>query len=162
MAKSVLDGKKMIAVDDEPIVLTILEEEILGACPNCKLDKATTYEEAEAQLKSKNYDIVILDIMGVRGFDLLAMAVNRNFRVVMLTAHALNPEALKRSFEMKARAYLPKEKLGEVVPFLEDVLKYEYLPGWKRLLTKLKVFFDSRFESDWETKTGLVWKEGRR
>ena len=50
MAKSVLDGKKMIAVDDEPIVLTILEEEILGACPNCKLDKATTYEEAEAQL----------------------------------------------------------------------------------------------------------------
>jgi len=162
MAKSVLDGKKMIAVDDEPIVLTILEEEILGACPNCKLDKATTYEEAEAQLKSKNYDIVILDIMGVRGFDLLAMAVNRNFRVVMLTAHALNPEALKRSFEMKARAYLPKERLGEVVPFLEDVLKYEYLPGWKRLLTKLKVFFDSRFESDWETKTGLVWKEGRR
>ena len=162
MAKSILDGKSIIAVDDEPIVLTILEEEILDACPNSRLDKATTYEEAEAQLKSKNYDIVILDIMGVRGFDLLAMAVNRNFRVVMLTAHALNPEALKRSFEMKARAYLPKEKLGEVVPFLEDVLKYEYLPGWKRLLTKLKVFFDSRFESDWETKTGLVWKEGRR
>ena len=159
MAKSVLDGKKMIAVDDEPIVLTILEEEILGACPNCKLDKATTYEEAEAQLKSKNYDIVILDIMGVRGFDLLAMAVNRNFRVVMLTAHALNPEALKRSFEMKARAYLPKEKLGEVVPFLEDVLKYEYLPGWKRLLEKLKDFFDSKFESDWEKKTGLMWQE---
>jgi DNA-binding NarL/FixJ family response regulator len=162
MAKSILDGKSIIAVDDEPIVLTILEEEILEACPNSRLDKATTYEEAEAQLKSKNYDIVILDIMGVRGFDLLAMAVNRNFRVVMLTAHALNPEALKRSFEMKARAYLPKEKLGEVVPFLEDVLKYDYLPGWKRLLKKLKVFFDSRFESDWEMKTGLVWKEGHR
>jgi DNA-binding NarL/FixJ family response regulator len=162
MAKSILDGKSIIAVDDEPIVLAILEEEILEACPNCQLDKATTYEEAEAQLKSKNYDIVILDIMGVRGFDLLAMAVNRNFRVVMLTAHALNPEALKRSFDMKARAYLPKEKLGEVVPFLEDVLKYEYLPGWKRLLKKLKAFFDSRFESDWEMKTGLGWKEGRR
>jgi CheY-like chemotaxis protein len=162
MAKSILDGKRIIAVDDEPIVLTILEEEILGACPNCQLDKATTYEEAAARLKSKDYDIVILDIMGVRGFDLLDVAVNRNFRVVMLTAHALNPEALKRSFEMKARAYLPKERLGEIVPFLVDVLKYEYLPGWKRLLTKLKVFFDSRFESDWEIKTGLVWKEGRR
>lgn len=161
MANSILDGKRMIAVDDEPVVLTILEEEILAACPNCQLDKATTYEEAVALLTSKNYDIVILDIMGVQGFDLLAVAVSRNFRVVMLTAHALNPEALKRSFDMKARAYLPKERLGEVVPFLEDVLKYEYLPGWKRLLKELKAFFDSRFESDWEVKTGLVWKEGR-
>ena len=52
----------------------------------------------------------------------------------MLTAHALSPEALKKSIEMKARAYLPKEKLGEVVPFLEDMLKYDYESGWKRLM----------------------------
>jgi len=35
----------------------------------------------------------------------------------MLTAHAMNPEALKRSYDKKARAYLPKEKLGAIVPF---------------------------------------------
>jgi hypothetical protein len=46
---------------------------------------------------------------------------------------------------MKARAYLPKEKLGEVVPFLEDVLKYEYLPGWKRLMKKLDKYFKSQW-----------------
>jgi hypothetical protein len=88
--------------------------------------------------------------MGVRGFELLGFAVRRNYRVTMLTAHALNPEALKRSFEMKARAYLPKEKLGGIVPFLEDALKYEYLPGWKRLMEKLKGLFDSKFKSDWK------------
>jgi len=159
MADSILNGKLILAVDDEPDVLATLEDEIKGAAPNCKFEKATTYEEAVEKLKSKNYDVVILDIMGVRGFDLLDFAVKRNFRVAMLTAHALSPEALKRSFEMKARAYLPKEKLGEVVPFLEDVLKYEYLPGWKRLLEKLKGFFDSKFESDWEKKTGLLWQE---
>lgn len=159
MADSILNGKLILAVDDEPDVLATLEDEIKGAAPNCKFEKAATYEEAVEKLKSKNYDVVILDIMGVRGFDLLDFAVKRNFRVVMLTAHALSPEALKRSFEMKARAYLPKEKLGEVVPFLEDVLKYEYLPGWKRLLEKLKGFFDSKFESDWEKKTGLLWQE---
>jgi CheY-like chemotaxis protein len=159
MADSILNGKYILAVDDEPDVLTILEDEILGAAPKCKFEKATTFEEASQRLKSKTYDVVILDIMGVRGFDLLELAVSRNFRVAMLTAHALSPEALKRSFEMKARAYLPKEKLGEVVPFLEDVLKYEYLPGWKRLLEKLKGFFDSKFESDWEKKTGLPWQE---
>jgi hypothetical protein len=54
---------------------------------------------------------------------------------------------------MGARAYLPKEKLGEIVPFLEDVLTYDYLPGWKRLYGKLKDFFDATFESDWEKKT---------
>ncbi len=159
MVDSILNGKYILAVDDEPDVLTILEDEILGAAPKCKFEKATTFEGASQKLKSQTYDVVILDIMGVRGFDLLELAVSRNFRVAMLTAHALSPEALKRSFEMKARAYLPKEKLGEVVPFLEDVLKYEYLPGWKRLLEKLKGFFDDKFESDWEKKTGLRWQE---
>lgn len=159
MTESILNGKRILAVDDEPDVLTILEDEILSAAPKCKFEKATTYEDAAKKLESQSYDLVILDIMGVRGFDLLDLAVKRNFRVAMLTAHALNPEALKRSFEMKARAYLPKEKLGEVVPFLEDALKYEYLPGWKRVLDKLKGFFDSKFESDWEKKTGLQWQE---
>jgi CheY-like chemotaxis protein len=159
MAESILNNKKILAVDDEPDVLEVLEEEILGASKNCQFQKATNYEEAVKMLKSQTYDIVILDIMGVRGFDLLDLAVKRNFRVAMLTAHALSPEALKRSFEMKARAYLPKEKLGEVVPFLEDVLKYEYLPGWKHHLEKLKGFFDTKFESDWEKKTGLNWQE---
>ena len=159
MKAPILSGRKILAVDDEPDVLTVLEEEITGACPDCKFETATTYEKAAELIKSNTYDVVILDIMGVRGFDLLALSVSRNLRVAMLTAHALTPEALKRSFDMKARAYLPKEKLGEIVPFLEDVLKYDYLPGWKRLFEKLKGFFDTKFESDWEKKTGLNWKE---
>jgi len=159
MAESILNGKSILAVDDEPDVLQVLEGEILEAAPNCKYEKATTYEVAADKLKSNTYDVVILDIMGVQGFELLDLAVSRNFPVAMLTAHALNPEALKRSFEMKARAYLPKEKLGDVVPFLEDILRYEYLPGWKRLYEKLKDFFDRKFESDWEKKIGLNWQD---
>jgi CheY-like chemotaxis protein len=159
MTKSILDGKRILAVDDEPDVLRILEEEISATCPSCKLDKATAYETAAKMLESTDYDVVILDIMGVRGFDLLDLAVTKNLRVAMLTAHALSPEALKKSVELGARAYLPKEKLGEIVPFLEDVLAYDYVPGWKHLYEKLKVFFDSNFESDWEKKTGLNWQE---
>ena len=159
MKESVLNGKRILAVDDEPDVLAVLEGEIGDACPNCKIDKATSYEEAMKKIESQDYDVVILDIMGVRGFDLLDAAVKRKLRVAMLTAHALSPEALKLSFDKKARAYLPKEKLGEIVPFLEDVLTYEYLPGWKRLMGKLKGFFDSKFESDWEKKTGMNWQE---
>ena len=156
MKESILDGKRILAVDDEPDVLEVLAEEILVACPNCKFEKATTYEKAEKMLKTQAYDLVILDIMGIRGFDLLNLAVSRDLKVAMLTAHALNPEALKRSFDMKARAYLPKEKLGEIVPFLEDVLKYEYLPGWKRLLTKLDGFFTEKFKS-FKDYSGLTY-----
>jgi DNA-binding response OmpR family regulator len=108
---SILDGKRILAVDDEPDVLGVLEDEIVQACPTCKIDKATKYKEANEMMASWTYDLVILDIMGVRGFELLKRAVARNFPVAMLTAHALTPEALKRSIELKARSYLPKEKL---------------------------------------------------
>ena len=157
--KSILEEKRILAVDDEADVLMLLEEEILGSCPSCKIDKATTYEEAEKKLRLQNYDIAILDIMGIRGFDLLEQAVGRNLRVAMLTSHALSSEALKLSFQLKARSFLPKEKLGEIVPFLEDVLTYEYLPGWNLLYEKLKEFFNGKFGPDWEKKTGLEWHE---
>jgi len=162
MQESVLNGKRILVVDDEPDVFSVLEEELLVAAPKSKLEKATTYEEAAEKLEFQTYDLVILDIMGVRGFDLLDLAVRKNFRVAMLTAHSLTPQALKRSFEMKARAYLPKEKLGELVPFLEDVLKYEYLPGWQRLMKKLESYFDARWEKHWqkgEVNLENLWKD---
>jgi CheY-like chemotaxis protein len=157
MKESVLKGKRILAVDDEPDVLTVLQEEILGACPDCQFDKATEYEQAVEKIRSSAYDLVILDIMGVRGFELLELAVSRNLRVVMLTAHALSPEALRRSYELKARSYLPKEKLGEVVPFLEDALTHEFSSGWKRLFEKMTDFFDKKFGRDWKSKLGTDW-----
>jgi DNA-binding NtrC family response regulator len=159
MAESILNGKKILAVDDEPDVLDVLEEEICDAAPKCKFEKATTYYEANRRLESRVYDVVILDIMGIRGFELLNLSAKRNLTVAMLTAHALYPEALKRSIEMKARAYLPKEKLGEVVPFLEDVLKYEYLPGWGRLMKKLEEYFNSCWGRSWKKSEEKFWKE---
>ena len=150
MAKSVLKGTRILAVDDEPDILAVLEEEIGDACRDCTIDTATTYQEAAGLLGSKTYDLAILDIMGVRGFDLLEMAVKRNdCRVAMLTAHALSPEALLKSHRLGARAYLPKEKLRDIVPFLEDVMRYEFQTGWTRLLEKLSTFFSDRFEPDW-------------
>jgi hypothetical protein len=68
----------------------------------------------------------------------------------VLGAHALSPENLKRSYEMGARAYLPKKMLGEIVPFLEDALRYEFEPGWKRLLGALREVFSDLLGRDWE------------
>jgi len=160
MADSILNGKLILAVDDETDVLATLEDEIKGAAPKCKFEKAASYQEAIKKLASQNYDVVVLDIMGVRGFDLLKQAVKRNFQVAMLTAHSLNPESLKRSIEMRARAYLPKEKLGEIVPFLEDILEEpDSLSGWARQMNKLDGYFSSRWGELWKKSEEKFWKD---
>jgi DNA-binding response OmpR family regulator len=160
MGGSILNDKRILAVDDEPDVLAVLEEEILAAAPKCRFEKATAYQDAAKKLDSQNYDVVILDIMGVRGFDLLDQAVKRNFQVAMLTAHSLNPESLKRSIDMKARAYLPKEKLGEIVPFLEDILQEsDNLSGWAHQMKKLEGYFNSRWGEYWQKAEEKFWKE---
>lgn len=159
MVESILNGKRILAVDDEPDILDVLGEEILEAAPKCKFEKATTYYEAAQRLTSRTYDVVILDIMGIRGFELLDLSAKRNLTVAMLTAHALNPVSLKRSIEMKARAYLPKEKLGEIVPFLESVLEEGFLPGWGRLMKKLETYFNSVWGKSWKKPEQEFWKE---
>ncbi len=147
---SILDDKKILAVDDEPDVLDVLEEEIRFSCSHCVFDKATNYDDAVKLLESRTYDLVVLDIMGVRGFDLLDIVVKKNLRAVMLTAHALSPENLNRAYTMGARAYLPKEKLKEIVPFLEDTFKYDFESGWRRTYEALRDTFTTLWGRDWE------------
>jgi CheY-like chemotaxis protein len=160
MQESILNSKRILAVDDEPDILEVLKEEILSDAPDCMIDTATSYEKASELLTSWTYDLAILDIMGVRGFELLAMAVARPYPVpvVMLTGHALSPEYLKQSIELGARAYLPKDKLGAIVPFLHDVLTYEYGAVWKRLLKQIEGFFNKAWGPYWKKPDEGFWK----
>ncbi len=57
MRESILKNKIILAVDDEPNVLTVLEKEIRAACPTCTFDKATTYKEASERMASFTYDL---------------------------------------------------------------------------------------------------------
>jgi len=158
MTRSIFEGKQILAVDDDPDILEVLEEEILEACPNCRFDKATTYIQAVERMLSLTYDLVILDIMGVRGLDLLELAVSRTFPVVMLTLHPANPEGLKYLFKMGVHAFISKEKLGEAVPLLEDVLRHEYKPGWQKVLEKLGKYLSGRWREDWAGMEERIWE----
>lgn len=155
MRESILKNKMILAVDDEPDVLTVLEKEIRAACPNCTFDKATTYKEASERMVCLTYDVVLLDIIGERSLDLAELADHRDLLLVLLTDHSLAPEALKDYFKVKVHAYLPKEWLSEVVPFLEEALKYHYLPGWRRLFDKITGFRGKKIEIDWGKELAL-------
>jgi CheY-like chemotaxis protein len=157
MAKGVLEGKRILAVDDEPDILEVLADELDKYA--VKLDRALSFEAASQMLASFTYDLVILDIMGVRGFDLLSYARSRKFPVVILTAHALNPDTLKRSIEEGARAYVPKDEIDNIVPFLEDVLSLSYESAWKKLFTRLGGVFGRQFGPDWRKSEKDFWDE---
>jgi DNA-binding response OmpR family regulator len=159
MAQSeIWKDKLVLAVDDEPDVLETIQE-LLSECPDITLHTATTFEKARQLLVSYTYDLVILDIMGVRGFELLQIASLEGLPAVMLTAHAVNPGALKKSIELGARAYLPKDFLPSLVPFLEDVLRLSYQSVWRRTLDQLGSLFDSKFGSDWRKSEDRFWHD---
>jgi len=146
--KGVLKDKVILAVDDEPDVLDTLEELL----DMCLLHKAEDYETAHQHLLTFNYDAVILDIMGVRGFDLLKISVSRGFPTIMFTAHALSPESLKKSIKLGAVTFLPKDKLSELPSFLEEAVFGEGKSVWKKLFDSVGELFNERFGPDWKEK----------
>ncbi len=159
MKTSILEGKQILAVNDDPEVLEVLQQKILEAGLICRFDKATTYHQAVERLLCLTYDLVVLDIKGSRSFDLLNLAVMRNFPVAMLASNPLNPDSLKRSIEMGAGAYLPKDKMSEIVPFLEDMLTCKCLPGWRRLFGKMRRFWSLLLRLNSELQIGSLWKK---
>jgi DNA-binding NtrC family response regulator len=157
---SLLDGKKILAVDDEPDILEALEE-LLSMC---EVVKASTFEEAKDLLESRDFDIAILDIMGVDGYGLLDIANRRNITAVMLTAHAFTPDNLVKSIKEGAASYLPKEELANITTFLNDVLKSKkkgentWGPWQERLPTS---YFEKRWGAAWQDTDKEFWERFR-
>jgi DNA-binding NtrC family response regulator len=144
----ILKDKVVLVVDDE-VDVTDTVEEVLDMC---FIRKANDYDTARQYLLSYTFDIVILDIMGVNGFDLLKLSVKRGFPAVMLTAYALTPEALEKSIKLGAVSFLPKEKMSDLDEFIADVVLKEGQPVWGKLFDKLGNFFNKRFGPDWKQR----------
>jgi CheY-like chemotaxis protein len=147
-AESLLKNKLILVVDDEPDVLDLVAEVLDMAI----IHKARDYDTAMEYLLMYAYDIVVLDIMGVKGFDLLRTSVTRGFPTVMLTAHALSPEALKKAIRLGAVSFLPKEAIPNLPSHLEDVVLGAGRPVWKKLFNRIGGLFDQRFGPDWKEK----------
>jgi len=116
--ESILKGKIVLAVDDEHDTVETIE----AVLDMCIVDKAYDYNEASQFLLTYIYDVVVLDLMGVNGFELLKIATSRNFPTVILTAHAVTLDAQKKSMKLGAISFLQKEKMYELVELLEDVI----------------------------------------
>lgn len=154
--KDRLSGKEVLIVDDEPDVLNALAELL----PMCGVVKASTFDQGKEQLENHHFDLAILDIMGVDGYDLLEIAVKKNVIALMVTAHALSPEHTVTSFRKGAAFFVPKEQMGNIETFLNDVLEAKekgHHPR-NRWLERLDGYYIKRFGPKWKDRDKEFWK----
>jgi len=148
--KNLLEGKQILIVDDEPDILDTLEELL----DMCKVIKASNFDEAKELIETRYFDMIILDIMGVDGYKLLEIANQRNMITVMLTAHALTPDNMLKSFKEGAASYVPKDEMVNIAVFLNDIFEAKEAGKsfWWRWYDRLGSFFEDRFGEEWEEK----------
>ena len=153
-----LNEKRILVVDDEPDILETLEELLEDMF---MVDPASSFEEAVSFLKNNTYDVAILDIMGVRGYDLLEATHALGIPTLMLTAHALSPDNLKKSIELGADAYIPKDKMVDIALYVEDVLisRQDKRKNNFKWYTKLRPLFDEFFGEGWKDPEKRFWDE---
>jgi DNA-binding response OmpR family regulator len=153
-----LNGKKILIVDDEPDIIESLEELLEDMFT---VDSASSFEEAVSCLKSNTYDVAILDIMGVRGYDLLEATHALGIPTLMLTAHALSPDNLKKSIERGADAYIPKAKMVDISLYVEDVLdsRQNKKKNNFKWYARFMPLFDKFFGEGWKDPEKEFWNE---
>ena len=152
----ILEGKKLLVVDDEPDILETIKELL----DMCNIDTAADFETGEKLLNRNKYDIAVLDIMGVNGYELLEVANKKSVPALMLTAHALSPDNFAKSISGGAEAYIPKEKIAKIDIYLSDLLNaHEGNEKPHRWFARLKSFFDVQFGYDWHKEYHEIEKK---
>jgi len=145
----IINGKQILAVDDEKDVLEVIQEQLETA----RLSTAMDFNGAKQLLEKERFDLVILDIMGVNGFELLDLATAKKTPAVMLTAHALTPESFQKSIDKGAVSFLPKDELARLNELVAEILEevQEQRTHWPKLQERL----GPKFKELW----GELWHE---
>ncbi len=156
--KKFLAGRKVLIVDDEKDVL----EQLAELLDMCRIDTASSFEEGKKLLEAESYEAVVLDIMGVRGFELLAIANEHDIPALMLTAHALSEESLNKSAKEGASYYAPKDEISKIALFVADVIeaRQKNKNPWTRWFERLGGYYDRRFHGrNWREQEKEFWDE---
>jgi len=149
-----LVGRRILIVDDEPDVLETLRDLLTM----CDVVEASDFATAKALLEKESFDLAVLDIMGVEGYGLLEIANRNSVPAVMLTAHALSPQNVLRSYKGGAASYVPKDEMANIATYLNDILeaKEKGKSTWWRWFDRFADYFDKKFGPDWQKRHGIT------
>lgn len=156
MKSDLLKDKRILIVDDEPDILEVIEELL----PKSEIIMASNFNEGKDVLENQDIDLALLDIMGVEGYKLLDIANKKEVIAVMLTARALNPANVAKSFNEGAAYYVPKEKMSEIVTYLNDVLEAKESGSitWRTWMDRFVLYFNEKFGPNWQDEDEGFWK----
>ena len=144
----ILEGKKILVVDDEPDVL----ETVIDLFETTQIVTAGSFKDARKKIAQESFDLVILDIMGVNGFDLLKACRAEGMPAAMFIAHSLDIESLNSAVRLGAVSFLPKEELHRLPELVAEILD-EMEQGrthWEKLFQRLGLFFKEKLGISWE------------
>jgi DNA-binding NtrC family response regulator len=152
-----LQGKRILIVDDEPDVLETLEDLL----PMAEVTTAQRFSEARDLMDSAPFDVAVLDVMGVDGYELLKIAVEKKITAVMLTARAIGPENVQKSFLKGAAYYIPKEEMIRIETFLEDILSAQQKGEntWKHWFDRMSAYLERNFQPGWQKDNEIFWEK---
>jgi DNA-binding NtrC family response regulator len=152
-----MTGKRILAVDDEPDVLEVIEEILHEA----NLDKAQNFDTAVKMLDNTSYDLAILDVMGVDGLTLLDICVEKGIPAVILTAHSMNVQTFQAVVEKGAASFLPKETMADLDHFINKLIAAieSGKEPWKILFDEMTIYFDKKFGPAWKNENKTFWDE---
>lgn len=121
-----MSKKKILAVDDEPYVLRVIQMKLQNA--GYEVETVTNGIEAWEKIKSGKPDMLITDIAmpGLNGYELTRkVRMNENFRdlpVLMLTGRGENKDELK-GYEAGVNQFLTKPfSPRELLSMVEEIL----------------------------------------
>ncbi len=143
-----MKGKRILVVDDEPDILEVIKEQL----PDCNVETAGNFDLALNLVLNGQFDLVILDIMGVSGFSLLEECRKRSLPAAMLTAHAINIDSLNRSIRLGAVSFIPKDELARLPTFVDEIFENVGHPQghWPSLFRRIGPFFREHLGIVWE------------
>ncbi len=146
--QNLLAEKKFLAVDDEPDVLEVIKE----AFPSSIVMTAQDFDSGLKLINEDIFDLVILDIMGVNGFELLKACRDRHLPAAMLTSKAINVESLNQAIREGAVSFLPKEELHRLPEVVAEILGEleEGRSHWSKLFQRLGSFFEKKLGTSWK------------
>lgn len=150
-----MKSKTILVVDDEPDVL----ETIVEVLEKFRVETAGTFRKALELLETQTYDMAILDIMGVKGLDLLKAAVKKEIPAVMLTAPAMSPEYILQAMELGAASYISKEDIVNLDALLGElfcVLQQGQSP-WRLTMKRLEPLLNLSLPQGWKEKHKKLW-----
>jgi CheY-like chemotaxis protein len=149
MDLKILEGKRILVVDDEPDIREIVSELLIPS----QVVTVGDFDEALKRITSESFDLVILDIMGVNGFALLEACRSNRLPAAMLSAHAVNLHSLNVAVKLGAVSFLPKEEIHRLPELIAEILQdlEQGQTHWAKLFKRLGPYF--------KDKLGVLWED---